>query len=111
MGALKAASNELSLILGLDENQPTVFLGPFGGGVTKLETNGPIDLYTFEGHAEELEGTLLIEVALAGHPSIRSISANFQRDGDLIHGDIETVGTQGEVISNASWTSQSPNNH
>jgi hypothetical protein len=108
MGALSAASPELALILDLEHRDGLVDLGVFSGGVSRVGPDGPQALYSFEGMAEEFDGALILEVAFEGEAPVASISAEFRREGDLIHGTIRNLDASGETISDVGWTSNSP---
>ncbi len=106
--AMAAASPELALILDLEHRDGLVDLGPFSGGVSRVGPNGPKALYSFEGIAEEHDGTLILEIMFEGESPVASLSAEFRRDGDLIQGKIRNIDASGETISDVGWTSNSP---
>jgi len=108
MGAMAAASPELALILDLEHRDGLVDLGAFSGGVSRVGPDGPKELYSFEGMAEEYDGSLILEMVFEGEAPVASLSAEFRRDGDLIHATIRNLDASGETISDVGWTSNSP---
>jgi|GEM_PF-6378077 len=109
--ALSAASPELDRMLGLGDSDGLINLGPFGGGVTKLEEQGPRDVYSFDGMVDETDGVVTLNVELLGDIEIARISAEFQRREDMIDGDIVHYDATGRIIDEVSWTSNSPRHH
>ncbi|AKS40498.1 hypothetical protein [Wenzhouxiangella marina] len=102
--ALRAASPELARILGLDASAGRIALGPFAGGVSRVADASLQQAYAFEGHVEELDGVLSLEVEMSGDTPVRAISARFEQRDGYLHGEISHFDGNGEILSDAGLT-------